>query len=212
MLHKETVEASTFKLLTALMQDEALNPFILVGGTALALYLGHRKSIDLDLFSPTDFDSMELGRYMKEKHAIEINATAKNTLTGFINGIKVDLLAHRYPYVEQPLLQEGIRLCSMKDIAAMKLNAITGNGTRIKDFIDVAFLSCEMPLAEMLKAYQTKYESNPYTALRSLLYFEDIIFDEPVQMTGGGKPDWKNISKRIIDMTNNRHKIFPSKP
>jgi hypothetical protein len=194
------------------MRDGELTPFVLVGGTALALYLGHRKSIDLDLFSPTDFDSMELGRHMKEKYPFEMNTVAKNTLTGFIEGIKVDLLAHRYPYVEQPLFLEEVRLCSMKDIAAMKLNAITGNGTRIKDFIDVAYLSCEMPLAEMLDAYQTKYGMNPYTALRSLLYFEDIIFDEPVQFTDGSKPNWKNISKRIIDMTNNRHKIFPSKP
>jgi hypothetical protein len=194
------------------MQDDELTPFILVGGTALALYLGHRKSIDLDLFSPTEFESMELGRHMKEKHSFEINTVAKNTLTGFINGIKVDLLAHRYPYVAQPLFLEGIRLCSMKDIAAMKLNAITGNGTRIKDFIDVAYLSCKMSLTDMLEAFQTKYESNPYTALRSLLYFEDVIFNEPVQLTDGSKPNWKNISKRIIDMTNNRHKIFPTKP
>jgi hypothetical protein len=212
MLHKETIEASTLELLTALMQDDALAAFILVGGTALALHVGHRKSIDLDLFSPTAFDSMELGRYMKEKYAFEINATAKNTLTGFINGVKIDLLAHRYPYVEQPLFAEGVRLCSMKDIAAMKLNAITGNGTRIKDFIDVAWLSCKISLAEMLDAYQTKYETNPCTALRSLLYFDDIILDEPVQLTDGSKPNWKNISKRIISMTNDRHKIFSSKP
>jgi hypothetical protein len=212
MLHKETVAASTLELLTGLMCDDALTPFILVGGTALALHLGHRKSIDLDLFSPTEFDSTELGRYMREKHAFEINTTAKNTLTGFINGVKVDLLAHRYPYVEPPLFLEGIRLSSMKDIAAMKLNAITGNGTRIKDFTDIAWLSCKMSLADMLKAYQIKYETNPYTALRSLLYFEDIIFDEPVQFTDGSKLNWKSISKRITDMANNQHKIFSSKP
>jgi hypothetical protein len=194
------------------MQDDELIPFVLVGGTALALHLGHRKSIDLDLFSPTDFDSVELGRYMKAQHAFEINTTAKNTLTGFSNGVKIDMLAHRYPYVEQPLFLEGIRLSSMKDIAAMKLNAITGNGTRIKDFIDIAWLSCKMSLTEMLEAYQTKYETNPYTALRSLLYFDDILFDEPVQLTDGSKPNWENISTRIISMTNNRHKIFSSKP
>jgi hypothetical protein len=212
MLYKDTIEASTLELLTALMHDDKLTPFVLVGGTALALHLGHRKSIDLDLFSPTGFDSTELGMHMKEKHDFEINTTAKNTLTGFISGIKIDLLAHRYPYVEQPLFLEEIRLSSMKDIAAMKLNAIAGNGTRIKDFIDVAWLSCKMSLTTMLEAYQTKYETNPCTALRSLVYFEDILLDEPVQMTGGSEPSWKNISKRIVDMTNNRHKIFSSNP
>jgi hypothetical protein len=194
------------------MHDDELSSFVLVGGTALALHVGHRKSIDLDLFSPAGFDSTELGRHMKEKHAFEINTIAKNTLTGFISGVKIDLLAHRYPYVEPPLLLEGIRLSSMKDIAAMKLNAIAGNGTRIKDFIDVAWLSCKMSLATMLEAYRTKYETNPCTALRSLVYFEDILFDEPVQMTDGNAPNWKNISKRIVDMTNNRHKIFSSNP
>lgn len=134
MLHKETVERTTFELLIKLMQDKRFKNFNLAGETALALYLGHRKSIDLDLFTPDNFDSNKLEEYLIYKYNFKSSYLEKNTLKGTINDVKIDCITHNYPYIEPPFKSEdGIRLYSIKDITAMKLSAIADNGTRIKD-------------------------------------------------------------------------------
>ncbi len=82
MLHKETVERSTFELLATLMQDEKLSQFNLAGGTALALHIGHRKSVDLDLFTQQDFSASELSGYLITKYNFINDFQSKNTLKG----------------------------------------------------------------------------------------------------------------------------------
>ncbi len=134
MLRTETVTSHTLELLKLLMQDERLKDFILVGGTALSLQIGHRISIDLDLFSLKPFDEQDLAQYLETNYRLQLDYLQKNTIKGQIEGVKVDLITHAYPYVQEPALTDGVRLASVDDIAAMKLNVIAGNGTRIKDY------------------------------------------------------------------------------
>ena len=124
MLQKQTVDAGTLELLIKLMGDEQLNDFILVGGTALSLQIGHRKSIDLDFFSKSSFNKNELSAYLETSKQFKLDFISKNTLKGEIKGVKVDLIKHGYPQVNPPVVFEGIRMASIEDIAAMKLNAI----------------------------------------------------------------------------------------
>ena len=210
MLYKSTVESKTFELLNRLMGDEKFNDFHLAGGTALALQTGHRRSIDLDLFSIADFDFNDVNQYLTANYNFSVSFSEKNTLKGFIEGIKIDFLTHAYPFVAPIVTEENVRLYSMSDIAAMKLNAIINNGTRVKDFVDIAWLSSVMPLSEMLDAFVAKYQSNYVIALKSLLYFDDIDFNEPVQMADG-KFQWKEISKRLEMMCKEPKQTF-SKP
>ena len=99
----------------------------------------------------------------------------KNTLKGIINGIFVDFISHKYPLIEKPVESEGIRLLSQSDIAAMKVNAIAGDGTRIKDFIDIYFLLKYHRLSDIIAYYKKKYsQRNDLHAIKSLCYFEDI--------------------------------------
>ena len=209
MLYKNTIESKTFELLVRLMCDEKFNNFHLVGGTALALHIGHRKSIDLDLFTLENFDFEDLNQYLKANYGFTDSYFEKNTLKGSAEEIKIDFLTHAYPLVAPIVMENNVRLCAVKDIAAMKLNAIVGNGTRIKDFIDIAWISTIIPLSEMLDAYEEKYRSNYFPALKSLLYFDDINFDEPVQMTDG-KVQWKVISKRLEMMSKYPKRVFPN--
>ena len=96
----------------------------------------------------------------------------------------------------------------MEDIAAMKLSAIADNGTRLKDFIDIACLSVKLPLQTMLDAYQRKYQnSNSLRALKGLNFWEDILFNEPIQMIGGIYK-WDKIEKRLYAMMKNTEKNF----
>lgn len=211
MLHTEAIKGETFELLKILMKDEQLTDFNLAGGTSLALYLGHRKSIDFDLFTEKLFDASSLEKHLIETYDFKVDYLEKNTVKGSINDIKIDCISHNYPFVEDALTtKDGIRLYGMKDIAAMKLSAIADDGSRLKDFIDIAFLSTKLSLSVMLKAYQQKYKnSNPMRPLKGLSYFEDINFNEPIQMIRG-KYDWKKIEKRLHLMIKREHDTFGS--
>ena len=215
MLRTETVERATFELLKSLMQDEVLMPFNLVGGTALALYLGHRKSIDLDLFSQQEFDVAKLEEHLINSYGFYVLDSTKRsdaTLIGFINNIKVDCIRYNYNFVQPVSVYDGIRLCSMYDIAAMKLTAISQNGTRLKDFVDIAFLSTKMSLNDMLNYFEIKYpNTNKMWALKGLTYFDDIDFSVAIELTGGVFK-WKKIEKRLNEMLKSPGKVFNTYP
>jgi len=213
MLYTETIKGETFELLKALMQDERLTDFKLAGGTSLALYLGHRKSVDFDLFTEKSFDAPSMEKYLIDRYDFKGDFLEKNTIKGSINDIKVDFIAHNYPYIENSITtEEGIRIYGIKDIAAMKLSVIADDGTRLKDFIDIACLSTKLSLSDMLKAYQQKYKnSNPIRPLKGLTFFEDINFNEPIQMVQG-KYNWDRIEKRLHLMIKKENDIFHSLP
>ncbi len=86
MLHKETVEASTLDLIYRLMADEDLNEFNLVGGTALALMVGHRISVDIDLFTDNPFDAERFGALLSAKYKVDNLETDKNTINCSLSG------------------------------------------------------------------------------------------------------------------------------
>lgn len=110
MLRTETVEAGTLALIKRLMADDRFNEFNLVGDTALALKVGHRLSIDIDLFSTKAFDPSELVEHLIATY----NATQLRSFTNqvfcFINDIKIDLISHQYPLVGDVEISEGIRM------------------------------------------------------------------------------------------------------
>lgn len=208
MLRKETVAGSTFELLKELQKDPKLEGFSLAGGTALALLIGHRKSIDLDLFSTQSFDAEKLRHYLEDTYNFHTDLIRPNTLKGFIEGVAIDCLTHNYKDLEPRVESEGIRLYGYRDISAMKLNAIADNGTRIKDFVDVAYLSTHLSLTEMFESYIEKYPtSNVARPLRALTYYGDIDFDAQVDLIGE-EFDWKKISKRLEDMLKHQDKIY----
>lgn len=200
MLHEQTVEKSTLELLNSLMSDEFLSNFLLVGGTALALQIGHRISVDIDLFTIEAFNAENLADHLRINHTFELDFISTNTLKGEINNVKIDCIAHQYPWIEKPVLYGNIRLAHLHDIAAMKLNAIAGNGTRLKDFIDIAYLSTKLTLNDMIEAYEKKYKSNAVIPLKAISYFDDINFNEPIILAEKKLFKWKPIEKRLREM------------
>jgi len=212
MLQEKTVDATTLELLKALMLDKRLIDFFLVGGTSLSLQIGHRTSIDIDLFSQASFDQNVALVHLENEYKFQSDFIDKNTLKGQINNVKLDLITHAYPLVKALNIFEDIRMASLEDISAMKLNAIVGNGTRLKDFVDVAFLSCYLPLTKMMEAYEYKYASrNPAMILKALSYHHDIDFDQPIQLVNA-KYAWKPVEKRLKDMERSPSKIFSTLP
>lgn len=209
MLQKETIYAATLELLKRLMGDERLQGFVLVGGTSLALQIGHRISVDLDLFTEKEFEADELREYLERNYHLQTDYLAFATVKGEIEGVQVDCIAHAYSWLKPFVLEEGVRLASLEDICAMKLNAIAGNGTRIKDFVDVAYLSSMFSLEQMLKFYEEKYHANPLMPLKGIVYFADINKNAPVKMANGKPLDWKSIEKRLLAMEKFPQRVFP---
>ena len=208
MLHKETIETSTLELLKKLQSEPLLAAFNLVGGTSLALRLGHRKSVDLDLFSKEDFDLQEVKELLVNKYNLKVGYEKGKTLKGFIGKVMVDLIRYDYPHISPVETEEGIRMESLPDIVAMKLSTICDNGSRIKDFIDIAYLSNLYSFSEMLQFYTQKFpSSNPIVPTKSLVYFGDINFDEDIVMMQGDF-DWEVIANRLNEMTAEPEKHF----
>lgn len=175
MLYKNTIQASALELLKKLQSCSALKSFHLAGGTSLALQIGHRKSVDLDLFTPNDFDVNALLEYLEQNFGFRLDYSDINTLKGSIENVKIDLISQKYPLVEPYVEIENIRLFSIPDIAAMKLNAIVGNGTRSKDFIDIYFILKQYAVDHILDFYRKKYTTrNVLHVIKSLIYFDDI--------------------------------------
>ena len=208
MLHRETVNKKLLVLLKKIMQDGILTDFKLVGGTALALQIGHRISIDLDLFNPNSFDENELLDYLQNQYDFKITYQSKNTLKGEIDNIKIDFIAHQYVDLYPEIVIENIRLASLSDITAMKVNAIVRSGERIKDYIDLAFLSSYYSLIEIQEFYSLKYpNSNSIMMFKALSFHNDINFNEPINIINKNY-NWESIKSRLFNMIQHPNQIF----
>ncbi len=197
MLQLQTVEPNTLDLLRSLMQKEYLNSFVLVDGTALALQLGNRESIDLDMFSTADFSSNEVLSSLLNDYQIVVNNQHTQTLISTINQVKVDFIKFHYPFIRPFVVIENIRMAAVEDIAAMKLDAITGRGSK-KDFYDLYFLLQQYSIDDLFSFYAEKYpHQTTFHVMRSLTYFDDaeiqpnpIVFDKTIT--------WEIVKQKII--------------
>jgi predicted nucleotidyltransferase component of viral defense system len=161
-MHPDILETGTERVLTKIVAAGLLDGFYMVGGTALALQYGHRKSIDLDFFLPHDFSLFEL----KEKIA---------TLDGILDGVKLTFLRYPYPLLFPLIPWEGVALADPRDIGCMKIDAISARGSR-KDFVDLYVLLEQYPLRDILRMFEEKYAGIHYNTLhlvKSLSYFDD---------------------------------------
>lgn len=175
MLFLDAIEPKTYSLLKRLQALPELADTRLVGGTALALQLGHRLSIDLDIFGRWDY-SLDLSvKFSAIGHADKASGTPDGKMAFFyIDDVKVDCVSYdMYRWLEPPIEEDGVRLAGIKDIAAMKVNAITNRGTR-KDFVDMARLLDDYAIDDVFAWYRAKYpDANPALAMRSMSYFVD---------------------------------------
>jgi hypothetical protein len=196
MLHTKAVERNTLELLKSLMQKDYLSGFFLAGGTALALQIGHRKSVDLDLFTNVDFDSDLILAKLLNDYNPTVLLKMPQTLICTINQIKVDFIRYRYPLIRPLKELQGIRMAETDDIAPMKLDAITGRGSK-KDFFDLFFLLKLYKITALLDLYKEKYSHQTvFHVIRSMAYFKDAEND-PDPLIVGEKVGWTEVKKAI---------------
>ena len=114
-----------------------------------------------------------------------------------IDDVKVDFVNYSYPWLQGQLVFDGVRLAHIEDIAAMKMAAITGRGSR-KDFVDLYFLLQKFSLRDLLGLYMSKYfDGSEYLVLKSLTFFDDAEKDSEISVTGN--ITWDNIKAGIIN-------------
>jgi len=199
MLYKQAVSTKLLELLNALMERKFFNNFYLVGGTSLALQIGHRLSVDINLFGLNEINKIEFKEALSKIGSAQLIKKSKNILIYDINGVKVDFVNYNHYLLEAPITVENIRLASLKDIGAMKLNAISGRGSK-KDFIDVYFLLKHFSLNQLLTFYNKKYpDGSEFLVLKSLQYFDDAEKEEfPKMML---PISWDDLKTKIFQET-----------
>ena len=208
MLYIETVKPDTFSLLKELMLVKEMQHFNLVGGTALSLRLGHRISVDLDLFSHEKFENEKVIEALKSnfKNRLQLNSTVNNQLGifCFIDDVKIDICRHNGALIDEVFQTDGIRMWGLKDIAASKVNAISRRATK-KDFWDINALLDIYNIEEIASFYRQKYD--PVLAIgvaKMITYFVDAEDSEtPICLQ---KKTWKQVKKSIYKKINNNSK------
>ncbi len=174
---------------------EEFSELRLAGGTALALQIGHRKSIDLDFFGLVEFEQLAINELFSGFNSIEVLQKTKNINIFEINDVKVDFVNYSYPWLQKAVIIDGVLMAHKEDIAAMKIAAITGRGSK-KDFVDLYLLLQDYSLQQILDFYTQKYfDASIYLAIKSLTYFDDANQEENPEMIMA--ISWETIKTRI---------------
>jgi predicted nucleotidyltransferase component of viral defense system len=179
------------------MTEPLLTGMRLVGGTSLALQYGHRNSIDLDFFGTLDEDLHSIRDSLERIGHVSVLKETRTIRIYDLDHVKIDFVDYsRYQWLAEAVNEDGLRLASPEDIAAMKVNAIEGRGTR-KDFVDIYFLLQHYSLDEILGFYQKKYpEHSVFRALMSLSYFDDA--EKQMMPKMFSKTSWDEMKAFII--------------
>lgn len=203
MLQLNAIHKETFALLKAISSHRELQHFSLAGGTALALQLGHRMSIDLDFFTQQSFDTNELFEFLRGTFTVSNCTQTTNSLSLYMQSqredIKVDIIRHNYPLLYPVQKVQHIQILSLQDIAAMKLNAIANRGCK-KDFYDVYALLNHFSIQQLLIFFEKKYpQNNSYAVVKSLVYFADAdIEPEPISLSDTTWDEIKTHFRTIV--------------
>ena len=186
----------------------------LVGGTALSLQIGHRESEDLDLFTTEPFDGLQVQSLLIEKYGFIPTVIEHGTLIGFVSGVKIDIIYHPFPWLDNAVIEDGMRIASIADIAAMKMHAIINSGKRPKDFVDLAFLSMHYSYNELKQMLLKRYPAyDPIMADKAVIYFGDIDEDLiPNIKMQGYQFDFEAIKARVVKMTDYPDKVYATSP
>lgn len=198
-MHPESISSEAKRVLAKIAKSDIAKNFYLAGDTALAVQLGHRESLDLDWFSKNSFSNADLKKELSGLGDFKLDNESEGTINGLLDEIRVSFFYYDYDLLFPSIAFDGINLADERDIAAMKIDAISSRGSK-KDFIDLYFLLEKYSLAELIDFFEKKYASIKYNKLhilKSLSYFEDAE-DEPMPMMIK-KVEWEEIKKKIKD-------------
>lgn len=175
-MHRECFSEKGWGVFRAMQEMAGAFTATLAGGTALALQLGHRISHDLDFFTLEDLNiDNAIAAIRKTGLPYRLTSEGDGTLNAEIDGIKVSLLRFDHPFLETPLLVDGIPVAGILDISAMKVIAISQRGLK-RDFVDLYFILREKPFHHIAEHMVKRFGPERVPPLhigKSLVYFAD---------------------------------------
>jgi len=185
-MYPEILEPPQRSALAVLAQAPIPSGIYLAGGTALALHLGHRRSVDLDFFSREPFEGENLAGLLRRLGDIRVERNEPGAFRGQLSGAQVSFIRYEYPLLDPPIEPEfGPRVAGIRDIACMKLSAIMSRGSR-RDFVDLYAVSRHgHGMEEIYGWFRLKYRGisyDPYHLAKSLVYFVDAENEPPPAM------------------------------
>lgn len=163
------------------------------GGTAVALWLGHRQSEDLDWFSPKEFDEKMWQMKWENDWQFTLMSRDWQTLEGQIGEVKTSLYYYKYPMIGKSEKFGEVQIAGLEDLSAMKLEAIISRGTK-RDFVDLYFLAKKFGLDKMFEYYDLKYglfKDRELIMKKALIYFDEADTEEMPNMLT--HLDWKEV-------------------
>lgn len=198
-IHTQVLSASGKKMFAILRASPWVKDFYLAGGTALALQLGHRTSVDFDFFSPTNPVPREwregVVAALESKGKVEIQSQNDGTLLLRLDDVPMSFFRYPYPFIAPPIVVDNLQIASVLDIGLMKIAAIIGRG-RKRDFVDLYFICQDIPLAELFERSAEKFPNVRDFALqaaRALVYFADAEADKMPRMFR--QVQWSRVKK-----------------
>jgi len=195
-----TITENMRVVLRGFSQSETGRHFYLAGGTALALQLGHRLSVDLDFFSPTE--DIPTIRTHLENALAPFQATLADSSWGnlvyLVKDVRVGFYGYGFPLVAPLVEIEGVILASVEDIALMELDAILSRAAR-KDFYDLYYICQDIPLRKILDEAPQKYPSVrdfETQSVKRLVYFENAEKETNPALLHN--IDWQGVKEYFI--------------
>jgi hypothetical protein len=201
-MHEQTLYPKTKRTLEIIEDNTLLDSFYLAGGTALALQLGHRKSVDLDFFTAEFPDNEQLIQEL-QTYKPSVTQNTKGTVDVLINETKVSFLRYQYPMLENTIKYNDIQLAHVKDIACMKISAISSRGSK-KDFADLYYILEIYPLEELISFFEKKYKGvkpNMLHTIKALTFFGEAEDEPDPEYTHS--ITWEKIKRRITTESKN---------
>src|SRR3990167_6890730 len=196
-MHYEALDDKRRALLPALGAFK--KEFYLAGGTALALHIGHRVSVDFDFFTEKDFDTEELyERVQKVFGEVGRTQESSNTLAVVVqDDVRISFMKYHYPLLDACVETEYLRLASIPDIGCMKLGAIVSRA-ELKDYVDTFFILKNLSLEALLVKLAEKIPSlDQNLALKALISFDDITMG-PIDFIKGNDISFDKIRAAIV--------------
>jgi len=199
-LFSETISPDTSRLIEKIKNRPWLRPYYLAGGTALALHLGHRTSIDLDFFTESEVEEMTIVDHLRMAGNLRLDQMGKGTIVGNLDDVRISFFKYPYRLLDSLIEWNGLNVASVHDIALMKMVAIFQRGS-IKDFIDLFFIVREFkPIDALIPELSIKYvgvQFNINHILRSVCYFEDAENEPMPNMIAAC--DWQEVKEYFVN-------------
>lgn len=202
MFYPEILSFKQKKILAGLIFLKGF-PFYLAGGTALALQLKHRTSLDFDFYSPEKFNNQQVYQAFK-KHFLNIflaKEQSENTWQAKVMGINISVFYYPYKLIKPLINFRSVKLASYEDIAAMKIVAIIQRAKQ-RDFFDLYYLIKKIGLPKIIAATYEKYpwyEENNQIIFKALTFFEEANQDEEIKRIAvfDKTLNWEKVKKEI---------------